>query len=666
MELRKECANAIRALAMDAIDKSKSGHPGAPMGMANMAEALWRFAYKHNPKNPAWHDRDRFVLSNGHASMLLYSLLHLTGYNLSMDDIKNFRQLHSKTPGHPETERTEGVDMGTGPLGQGIATAVGMALAEKLLAKQFNRDNHTIVDHKTWVFLGDGCLMEGVSQEAISLAGTWKLNKLIALYDDNSISIDGNVKNWFSEDVAKRFEACGWHVIKDVDGHNPEALDKAIANARQSADKPVLIICKTVIGYGSPNKAGKASCHGSPMGAEENEATKKALGWTYAPFEIPDHLYKAWDCTEKGQKANDEWDKAFQEYEKAYPELAKEFTRRMKGEFTPEYSQAFEKLFADLLKSQEDIATRVAGKKVLDAVGASLPELIGGSADLTGSVGTFHANSKDLNLETFEGNYIHYGVREFAMSTIMNGLSLHGGFIPYGGTFLVFSDYAKNAIRLSALSKIHGIWVLTHDSIGVGEDGPTHQPIEHVSALRLTPNADVWRPCDTVESAVAWKAGIERKDGPTCLAMSRQNLKAQAHSQEQLADIAKGAYILSDCGKTPDIIFIATGSEVQLAMEAAQALQEQNIAVRVVSMPCADVFDRQDAAYKEKILPNAVRRRIALEAASADFWYKYTGLDGAVIGMTTFGESAPAGKLFPYYGFSLENVLAKAKEILGA
>lgn len=666
MELRKECANAIRALAMDAIDKSKSGHPGAPMGMANMAEALWRFAYKHNPKNPAWHDRDRFVLSNGHASMLLYSLLHLTGYNLSMDDIKNFRQLHSKTPGHPETERTEGVDMGTGPLGQGIATAVGMALAEKLLAKQFNRDNHTIVDHKTWVFLGDGCLMEGVSQEAISLAGTWKLNKLIALYDDNSISIDGNVKNWFSEDVAKRFEACGWHVIKDVDGHNPEALDKAIADAQKSADKPVLIICKTVIGYGSPNKAGKASCHGSPMGAEENEATKKALGWTYAPFEIPDHLYKAWDCTEKGQKANDEWDKAFQEYEKAYPELAKEFTRRMKGEFTPEYSQAFEKLFADLLKSQEDIATRVAGKKVLDAVGASLPELIGGSADLTGSVGTFHANSKDLDLTTFEGNYIHYGVREFAMSTIMNGLSLHGGFIPYGGTFLVFSDYAKNAIRLSALSKIHGIWVLTHDSIGVGEDGPTHQPIEHVSALRLTPNVNVWRPCDTVESAVAWKAGIERKDGPTCLAMSRQNLKAQAHSQEQLADIAKGAYILSDCGKTPDIIFIATGSEVQLAMEAAQALQEQNIAVRVVSMPCADVFDRQDAAYKEKILPNAVRRRIALEAASADFWYKYTGLDGAVIGMTTFGESAPAGKLFPYYGFSLENVLAKAKEILGA
>lgn len=666
MELRKECANAIRALAMDAIDKSKSGHPGAPMGMANMAEALWRFAYKHNPKNPAWHDRDRFVLSNGHASMLLYSLLHLTGYNLSMDDIKNFRQLHSKTPGHPETERTEGVDMGTGPLGQGIATAVGMALAEKLLAKQFNRDKHTIVDHKTWVFLGDGCLMEGVSQEAISLAGTWKLNKLIALYDDNSISIDGNVKNWFSEDVAKRFEACGWHVIKDVDGHNPEALDKAIADARQSADKPVLIICKTVIGYGSPNKAGKASCHGSPMGAEENEATKKALGWTYAPFEIPDHLYKAWDCTEKGQKANDEWNKAFQEYEKAYPELAKEFTRRMKGEFTPEYSQAFEKLFADLLKSQEDIATRVAGKKVLDAVGASLPELIGGSADLTGSVGTFHANSKDLDLTTFEGNYIHYGVREFAMSTIMNGLSLHGGFIPYGGTFLVFSDYAKNAIRLSALSKIHGIWVLTHDSIGVGEDGPTHQPIEHVSALRLTPNVDVWRPCDTVESAVAWKAGIERKDGPTCLAMSRQNLKAQAHSQEQLADIAKGAYILSDCGKTPDIIFIATGSEVQLAMEAAQALQEQNIAVRVVSMPCADVFDRQDAAYKEKILPNAVRRRIALEAASADFWYKYTGLDGTVIGMTTFGESAPAGKLFPYYGFSLENVLAKAKEILGA
>lgn len=666
MELRKECANAIRALAMDAIDKAKSGHPGAPMGMANMAEALWRHAYKHNPQNPKWADRDRFVLSNGHASMLLYSLLHLTGYNLSMDDIKNFRQLHSKTPGHPEMDKTEGVDIGTGPLGQGIATAVGMALAEKLLAKQFNKDGHTIVDHKTWVFLGDGCLMEGVSQEAVSLAGTWKLNKLIALYDDNGISIDGNIKNWFSEDVAKRFEASGWHVIKGVDGHDPESLDKAIAEAQNSADKPVLVMCKTIIGYGSPNKAGKSSCHGSPMGAEENQAARKALGWNYGPFEIPEHIYKAWDCREKGKTANDAWNTAFAEYEKAYPELAKEFTRRMNGEFTQEYYQAFDKLFQDLLNGQEDIATRVAGKKVLDAVGAALPELIGGSADLTGSVGTLHANSKSLDLESFEGNYIHYGVREFAMSTVMNGLSLHGGFIPYGGTFLVFSDYAKNAIRLAALSKIRGIWVLTHDSIGVGEDGPTHQPVEHVSALRLTPDVDVWRPCDTVESAVAWKAGIERSHAPTCLAMSRQNLKAQAHTKEQLADIAKGAYILSDCEKTPELILIATGSEVGLAMESAEALRAENIQVRVVSMPCADVFDRQDADYKEQVLPKACRRRIAIEAASADFWYKYTGLDGAVVAMTTFGESAPANKLFPYYGFTKENITAKAKEILGA
>lgn len=666
MELRKECANAIRALTMDAIDKSKSGHPGAPMGMANMAEALWRHHYKHNPQNPQWYDRDRFVLSNGHASMLLYSLLHLTGYNLSMDDIKNFRQLHSKTPGHPEIDRTPGVDMGTGPLGQGIATAVGMALAEKLLAKKFNKENHKIVDHKTWVFLGDGCLMEGVSQEAISLAGTWKLNKLIAFYDDNQISIDGNVKAWFTDDVAKRFEASNWYVIRDIDGHNPEALDKAITEATKIQDKPILLICKTTIGYGSPNKAGKASCHGSPMGAEENEATKKALGWQYGTFEIPDHIYQAWNAKEKGQAYNTAWDNAFAEYEKAYPELAKEFIRRMQGEFTPEYQESFNKLFTNLLTAQEDIATRVAGKKVLDAIGNTMEELIGGSADLTGSVGTLHTNSKSLDLDTFEGNYIHYGVREFAMSTIMNGFSLHGGFIPYGGTFLVFSDYAKNAIRLAALSKIRGIWVLTHDSIGVGEDGPTHQPIEQVSALRLTPNTDVWRPCDTIESAIAWKAGLERKDGPTCLIMSRQNLKAQNHTKEQLADIAKGAYILLDSEKTPDIILIATGSEVELAMETAKVLQKQNVQVRVVSMPCADVFAKQDTNYQEKILPKAVRKRIAIEALSEDFWYKYVGLDGAIIGMHSFGESAPANKLFPYYGFTVENILEKAKELLGA
>jgi len=665
MEQRKHYANALRALAMDAIDKSNSGHPGAPMGMANMAEALWRNHFKHNPANPKWVNRDRFVLSNGHASMLLYGLLHLSGYELSLEDIKNFRQLHSKTPGHPEIDRADGIDMSTGPLGQGLATAVGMALAEKMLASHFNRINHPIMDHRTWVFLGDGCLMEGISQEAISLAGTWKLHKLTAFYDDNKISIDGNVKNWFTEDVAARFKACGWHVVSNIDGHDPQDIDDAIEEALAVDDKPCLIICQTTIGYGSPNKAGSASCHGSPMGAEETKASKKALGWNYGPFEIPKDIYDAWNAHEKGQKINKSWQKAFYTYQEQFPELAEEFNRRMQGNLSVDFEKATDALLSDLLKNQENIATRAAGKKVLDVLAPSLPELIGGSADLTGSVGTFHASSSSITPNDFSGNYIHYGVREFGMSTIMNGLALSGAFIPYGGTFMVFSDYAKNAIRLAALSNLRVIWVLTHDSIGVGEDGPTHQPVEQISALRLTPNVDVWRPCDTLESAIAWKSAIKRKDGPTCLSMSRQNLTAQKHTKEQLPEIEKGAYILSDCEGSADIILIATGSEVELATKAADLLKAEGKKVRLVSMPCADVFDRQEATYKEKVLPKNIRTRLAIEAASADFWYKYVGIDGAIIGMTSFGESAPGNVLYEHFGFTVENIVKQSKKLLG-
>lgn len=666
MDQRKHLANAIRALTMDAIDKSKSGHPGAPMGMANIAEALWRHHYKHNPNNPDWVNRDRFILSNGHASMLMYSLLHLTGYDLSMDDIKNFRQLHSKTPGHPEADRCPGIDFGTGPLGQGIATAVGMALAEKMLAHRFNRINHPIVDHRTWVFLGDGCLMEGVAQEAISLAGTWKLNKLVALYDANDISIDGNIGNWFNEDVVARFEACNWHVIKDVDGHDPHDLDEAIAEAIARDDKPSLIICKTTIGYGSPSKAGKSSCHGSPMGAEENQKTRDALGWEYGSFEIPQDVYDAWNAQEKGQSSNDAWDNAFATYTAEYPELAQEFLRRMAGELTEDFAKAADKLCAELVESQKTIATRISGKEVLDAYAPHLPELIGGSADLTGSVGTLHSGSVSLTPQNFNANYIHYGVREFGMSTIMNGLSVHGGFIPYGGTFMVFSDYAKNAIRLAAIAQARAIWVLTHDSIGVGEDGPTHQPIEQISALRLTPNVDVWRPADTLESAIAWRSALERHDGPSCLSMSRHNLEPLPHTSAQVADIAKGAYIVSDCEGEAQIIFMATGSEVQLAMKSAAALSAEGIKTRVVSMPCIEAFERQSPEYRESVLPKNVRARVAIEAAAADFWFKYVGLDGAIIGMNSFGESAPGDVLFDYFGFSVENVLRQARTVLGA
>ncbi len=665
MDLRKHYANAIRALSVDAINKSNSGHPGAPLGMANMAEALWRHHFKHNPNNPEWLNRDRFVLSNGHASMMMYSLLHLTGYDLSMDDIKNFRQLHSKTPGHPEGDRTPGVDLSTGPLGQGIATAVGMAMAEKMLANYFNRINHPIIDYRTWVFLGDGCLMEGVCQEAISLAGTWKLNKLTALYDANNISIDGNIKGWFTEDVVSRFTACGWHVIRDVDGHDPKDLDDAINEALAVDDKPCLIICQTTIGYGSPSKAGSSSCHGSPFGEEETKKIKENLNWEYGPFEIPQDVYLAWDNKEKGQKINDAWLKAFETYQGEYPELATELLRRSQSQLPQEFETAYQELLAKYLAGQENLATRITGKNVLDALANTLPELIGGSADLSGSSGTFHENSKAITANNFCGNFIHYGVREFGMSCIMNGMSLSKLLIPYASTFLVFSDYAKSAIRQAGIAKIQGIWVLTHDSIGVGEDGPTHQPIEQITALRLTPNVDVWRPCDSFESAIAYKSALDKKDGPTCLVMSRQDLVAQEHNAKQIDDAQKGAYILADCNETPELIIIATGSEVGLAKNAYDELTKEGIKVRLVSMPSSTTFDKQDANYKEAILPKKVRARLAIEAASADFWYKYVGLDGAVIGMTSFGESAPGKVLFDYFGFSLKNVLSEAKKILG-
>ncbi len=663
MELRKHYANAIRALSVDAINKSNSGHPGAPLGMANMAEALWRHYYKHNPSNPDWINRDRFVLSNGHASMLIYSLLHLTGYDLTIEDIKDFRQFHSKTPGHPESDITKGVDLTTGPLGQGISTAVGMALAEKLLAAQFNKPNHNIIDHRTWVFMGDGCPMEGVVQEAISLAGTWNLNKLTVLYDANDISIDGNIKNWFTEDVSARFIACGWNVVGSIDGHDPKSLNQAIDESLKS-DKPSLIICKTTIGYGSPNKAGSSSCHGSPFGAEETKLIRKELNWNYAEFEIPQDVYNAWDAKEKGQAVNQAWDKDFENYQKEYPELANDLMRRCQRQLSAKFYADYEQLLNSYLEKQDVLATRVAGKNILDVLAQSLPEMIGGSADLSGSSGVFHKNSKAISPVDFSGNYIHYGVREFGMSCIMNGLSLSKAFIPYASTFLVFSDYAKNAIRLAALAKIQSIWVLSHDSIGVGEDGPTHQPIEQISTLRLTPNVDVWRPCDSFEATIAYKCAIEKNNGPSCMIMSRQDLKPQAHTKEQIVDVEKGAYIVHDCDGQAELIIIATGSELELANQAYQKLTADGRKIRLVSMPCADVFDRQDQAYKDKILPPSIRKRMAIEAAAADFWYKYVGLDGKIIGMTSFGESAPASILFEHFGFSLENVLKQANELL--
>ncbi|GAB2651230.1 transketolase [Vibrio panuliri] len=659
---RKHLANAIRALSMDGVQQANSGHPGAPMGMADIAEVLWRSHLNHNPANPEWADRDRFVLSNGHGSMLIYSLLHLSGYELSIDDLKNFRQLHSKTPGHPEYGYAPGIETTTGPLGQGITNAVGMALAEKALAAQFNKEGHDIVDHFTYVFMGDGCLMEGISHEACSLAGTLGLGKLIAFWDDNGISIDGHVEGWFSDDTPKRFEAYGWHVIPAVDGHDSEAINAAI-EAAKADPRPTLICTKTIIGFGSPNKSGSHDCHGAPLGAEEIAATRKQLGWEHSPFEIPQEIYAEWSAKETGAAQEAAWDKKFAAYEAEYPELAVEFKRRVNGELPAEWEEKASQIIADLQANPANIASRKASQNALEAFGAMLPEFMGGSADLAPSNLTMWSGSKSLEANDFAGNYIHYGVREFGMTAIMNGIALHGGFVPYGATFLMFMEYARNAMRMAALMKVQNIQVYTHDSIGLGEDGPTHQPVEQMASLRLTPNMSTWRPCDQVESAVAWKLAIERKDGPSALIFSRQNLAQQPRSAEQVADIAKGAYILKDCAGKPELILIATGSEVELAVKAAEELTAAGKAVRVVSMPSTDAFDKQDAAYRESVLPSDVTARIAIEAGIADFWYKYVGFDGRIIGMTSFGESAPADQLFEMFGFTVENVVNTANKL---
>ncbi|MDH2246314.1 transketolase [Pseudomonas sp. GD03855] len=663
MPSRRERANAIRALSMDAVQKANSGHPGAPMGMADIAEVLWRDHLKHSPTNPQWADRDRFVLSNGHGSMLIYSLLHLTGYDLSIDDLKNFRQLHSKTPGHPEFGYTAGVETTTGPLGQGLANAVGFAVAEKVMAAQFNRDGHKIVDHNTYVFMGDGCLMEGISHEVCSLAGTLGLNKLIAFYDDNGISIDGEVHGWFTDDTPRRFEAYGWQVIRNVDGHDAEEIQIALETARKS-DRPTLICCKTIIGFGSPNKQGKEESHGAALGDAEIALTREALGWKHGPFEIPAEIYAEWDAKQKGADAENEWNKRFAAYEAEFPALASEFKRRMAGELPADFAEKASEFIREVATKGETIASRKASQNCLNAFGPLLPELLGGSADLAGSNLTLWKGCKPVVAEDASGNYMYYGVREFGMAAIMNGIALHGGLIPYGATFLMFMEYARNAVRMSALMKQRVLYVFTHDSIGLGEDGPTHQPIEQLTSLRTTPNLDTWRPADTVESAVAWKHAVERKDGPSALIFSRQNLPFHVRDNETEAAIARGGYILKNCAGEPELILIATGSEVSLAVQAADKLAEQGRKVRVVSMPCTSVFDSQDAAYKQQVLPVEVGARIAIEAAHADYWYKYVGLDGRIIGMTTYGESAPANQLFEEFGFTVDNILAVAEELL--
>lgn len=659
-------ANAIRMLSVDAIQKANSGHPGAPMGMADIAEVVWRRHLRHNPKNPQWFNRDRYVQSNGHGSMLIYALLHLTGYDLSMDDIRDFRQLHSRTPGHPEYGYTPGVETTTGPLGQGVANAVGMAIAEKALAAEFNKPGFNIVDHHTWLFLGDGCLMEGISHEACGLAGTLKLGNLIAIWDDNGISIDGHVEGWFAEDTAVRFRAYGWHVIEGVDGHDPEAVDAAVREAKSVTDKPSLLCCKTIIGFGSPNKANSHDCHGSALGADEVALVRERLQWPYAPFEIPGEIYAEWDATEKGAQVQQEWDALFADYAKQWPELAAEFTRRMKGDLPAGWVENMQKYVHDLQSHPAALATRQVSQKCLNHFADMLPELMGGSADLSPSNLTRHQKSVDFTGENPAGNYISYGVREFGMSTIMNGLALHGGFIPYGGTFLMFMEYARNALRMAALMKIRSVFVYTHDTIGLGEDGPTHQPVEQLASLRLTPNMETWRGCDQVEVAVAWQQAIERKDGPTSLVLTRQPLAQQPRTAAQLAEIARGGYVLSDCDGQPEMILISAGSEIELVVSAAKALTEEGRKVRVVSMPCTERFDNQDAAYKESVLPKAVRKRLAVEASIAGFWERYVGLDGKVIGMTSFGESAPANVLFKHFGFTPENVLAQARELLNS
>ena len=661
MAQRRELANAIRALSMDAVQKAKSGHPGAPMGMADIAEVLWNDNLKHNPANPHWADRDRFVLSNGHGSMLIYSLLHLTGYELSIEDLKNFRQLHSKTPGHPEYGYAPGVETTTGPLGQGITNAVGMAISERALAAAYNRDGHEIVDHHTWVFLGDGCMMEGISHEACSLAGTLGLGKLVAFWDDNGISIDGHVEGWFTDDTPKRFEAYGWHVLADVDGHDPAALQKAIDAARSVTDRPTLICCKTVIGFGSPNKAGTHGCHGAPLGDDEIVLTRKELGWSHAPFVVPDDIYAGWSAKDSGAKAEAEWNDRFAAYEAAYPELAAEFARRMAGDLPADWAAGSAEFINAVNAAAKTTATRHSSLAAIEAYAALLPELFGGSADLGCSNMTEWSTYRPMRAETPDANYVNYGVREFAMSAIINGIALHGGFIPFGATFLMFSEYARNALRMAALMKIPGIFVYTHDSIGLGEDGPTHQAVEQIPTLRMIPNMAIWRPCDAVESAVCWKLAIERKDGPSCLIFSRQDLDHQVRTGAQIAAIEKGGYILRDCDGTPDVIIIATGSEVALAMGAADQLAGKQ--VRVVSMPSTSAFDAQDDAYRESVLPAAVTARVAVEAAVTHGWYKYVGLGGKVVGIDRFGESAPAGLLFKEFGFTVENVVKAVNSI---
>ncbi len=659
---RNKLADTIRVLSMDAVQKAGSGHPGAPMGMADIAEVLWRDFLKHNPTNPNWPDRDRFILSNGHGSMLIYSLLHLSGYDLTMADIQSFRQLHAKTAGHPEYGYAPGIETTTGPLGQGITNGVGMALAEKVLADQFNRPGHDIVDHHTYVFMGDGCMMEGISHEACSLAGTLGLGKLIAFWDDNGISIDGEVEGWFSDDTPKRFEAYGWHVIADVDGHNAQSIRQAILEAQAETSKPTLICCKTIIGFGSPNKSASHDCHGAPLGEEEVALVRQNLGWEYAPFEIPHEIYQAWDAKVAGKDAEAQWANRFVEYELVYPELAAEFNRRVKGDLPENWAQISEDVIKTLQAKPATIATRKASQNAIEAFGAHLPEFLGGSADLTPSNLTNWSGSKAITAQDASGNYLSYGVREFAMSAMMNGIALHGGFIPYGGTFLMFMEYARNALRMAALMKQRSIFVYTHDSIGLGEDGPTHQPVEQIASLRLTPNMSTWRPCDQVETAVAWKAAVERTDGPTSLIFSRQNLVQFERDEETLENIAKGGYILSDCDGEPELILIATGSEVALAMDAKAQLN--NVRCRVVSMPATDVFDAQSAQYQQHVLPTNVTKRIAIEAGIRDYWFKYAGLQGEIVGMTSFGESAPADQLFEMYGFTVANVVDTAKRMM--
>ncbi|MGB3133480.1 MAG: transketolase [Candidatus Macondimonas sp.] len=664
MPSRRKLANAIRALAMDAVQEAKSGHPGAPMGMADIAEVLWNDFLRHDPADPQWPDRDRFVLSNGHGSMLLYALLHLSGYDLTREDLRQFRQLHAKTPGHPEYGMTPGVETTTGPLGQGLANAVGMALAERVLAAQFNRDDFPVVDHATYAFVGDGCLMEGISHEACSLAGTWQLGKLIVFYDDNGISIDGRVEGWFTDDTPARFEAYGWQVVRNVDGHDADAVSEAILVARAETRRPTLVCCNTVIGFGAPNKQGSESVHGAPLGPDEVAAARERLGWPYAPFEIPDEVAAGWDARARGHKLSGRWRALFERYRQAHPELAREFERRVAGDLPADWSDRCEAALAEVVAQGASLATRQASQKALERLGPCLPELIGGSADLTHSNLTHWAGSVVFSAEQPAGNTLSYGVREFGMAAINNGLALHGGFIPFGATFLVFSDYARNALRMAALMRQRNLFVFTHDSIGLGEDGPTHQPVEHLASLRLIPNLRVWRPCDAVESQVAWQQAIEYRQGPTALVFSRQSCPHQARNATQIAAIRRGGYILRDTPGTPDALLLATGSEIGLAMDAAERLAASGVAVRVVSMPCAEAFEAQDADYRAHVLPAAVTRRVAVEAAHPLYWKAYVGLQGRVVGLDRFGESAPAGTLMTYFGFTVDNVVATVQDLL--